>query len=290
MRALAEFVMRGRIQAIAVASLAAASSLFAWVGAAVVALVVLRRGPAQGLVVLGWSLLAALAVALWRSDLGPVTALVGAAIAALVLRATVSWPLALTASAALGLVVAVGFQTIGSHYVDTLLQALAQLFAEMRSSLPEEQRVMLRDPVASQVSGLLGLSTTMATVISLLLARWWQSMLYNPGGFRVEFHQLRLPPLLATGLVAGAVLVAVLGGPAWYFWALLFAVPLVVAGFALVHGAVALKGWRRMPLVILYVTWLFSGWVKALLLLLAVVDSWWDFRGRIARSQQSKQD
>ena len=95
---------------------------------------------------------------------------------------------------------------------------------------------------------------------------------------------MRLPPLLATGLIGAGVL-ATLGGPAWYFWALLFAVPLVVSGFALVHGAVALKGWQRMPLVILYVTWLFSGWVKALLLLLAVVDSWWDFRGRIARSK-----
>ncbi len=287
MRALAEFVMRGRMQAIAVASLAAASSLFAWVGAAVVALVVLRRGPSQGVAVLGWSLLAALIVALWRGDLGPATSLVGAAVAALVLRATVSWPLALASCSALGLVVAVGFQTIGSGYVETLLQALAQLFAEMRSQLPEEQRGLLRDPVAAQVSGMLGLSTTVATVVSLLLARWWQSLLYNPGGFREEFHRLRLPPLLVLALIGAGVL-ATLGGPIWYFWALLFAVPLVVAGFALTHGAVALKGWRRMPLVIMYVTWLFSGWVKALLLLLAVVDSWWDFRGRIARSKASQ--
>ena len=287
MRALAEFVMRGRLQATVVASLAAASSLFTWVGAAVVALVVLRRGTAQGLVVLGWSLLAALAVALWRSDLGPLTSLLGAAVVAQVLRTTVSWPLALVASSLLGAVVAVGFQTVGSHYVDTLLQALGQLFAEMRQQLPAEQRALLHDPVASQVSGLLGLSTTIATVISLLLARWWQSMLYNPGGFREEFHQLRMPPLLSTVLIGAGVL-ATLGGPAYYFWALLFAVPLVVAGFALVHGAVALKGWQRTPLVILYVTWLFSGWVKALLLLLAVVDSWWDFRGRIARSKERR--
>ena len=285
MRALAEFVMRGRLQAIGVASLAAASSLFAWVGAAVVALVVLRRGPVQGFVVLGWSLLAALAVALWRGDLGPITALVGAAVAALVLRATVSWPMALAACSAIGLVVAAGFQTIGSGYVDQLLHALNQLFAEMRKQLPPEQQPMLRDPVASQVTGLLGLSTTVSCVISLLLARWWQATLYNPGGFRQEFHQLRLPPLLVTGLIACGVLVT-LGGEAYYFWAVLFAVPLVVAGFALVHGAVALKGWQRTPLVILYVTWLFSGWVKALLLLLVVIDSWWDFRGRIARSKR----
>jgi hypothetical protein len=287
MRALAEFVMRGRSQAIAVAALAVASSLFSWVGAAVVALVVLRRGPAHGFVVLGWSLLAALIVALWRSDLGPMTALICAAVAALVLRNTVSWPLTLVTCSGLGLVTAAGFQTVGSGYVDGLLQALGQLFAEMRSQLPVEQQPMLRDPVAAQVTGLLGLATTLSTVVSLLLARWWQSMLYNPGGFREEFHQLRVPPLLAAGLIGCGVL-ATLAGPTYHFWALLFGVPLAVAGFALVHGAVALKGWSRTPLVILYVTWLLSGWVKALLLLLAVVDSWWDFRGRIARAKRGE--
>lgn len=284
MRALAEFVMRGRTQAIIVAVLAAATSLFAWIGAAVVALVTLRRGPGAGFVVLGWALLPALAVALWRADLGPLTLLLGGAAAALVLRQTVSWPLALVTAAAAGLLTTLALQTVGSAYVDQLLAALRELFGELRSQMPAEQRALLSEPTAAQVAGLLGLSTAATSVIALLLARWWQAALYNPGGFREEFHRLRLPPLVSAGLI-GAGVVATLPGPDYRFWAAIFAVPFTVAGFALMHGAVALKGWKRGPLVVLYVTWLFSDWVKALVLLAALVDSWWDFRGRLARSR-----
>ncbi len=57
MRALAQYVMRGRMQAVIVAAVATGSVLFAWLGAAVVALVTLRKGTNQGLYVLFWALL-----------------------------------------------------------------------------------------------------------------------------------------------------------------------------------------------------------------------------------------
>jgi hypothetical protein len=282
MRALADFVMRGRYQAIGVAMLASATSIFAWVGAAVVALVILRRGPGHGLVVLGWSLLPALAVALWRADLGALTVLIGGAVAALVLRRTVSWPLALVAAVAAGLLTALLLHVAGNAYVDQLIAALRDAFEELRERVPEGQGGALVEPARAQITGLLALSTTVTSVLSLLLARWWQAMLYNPGGFRKEFHRLRLPPLLAAGLIAAGIL-ATLPGPDYRLWAALFAVPFTVAGFALAHGAAGLKGWGRGPLVALYVSWLLFGWVKVLLLLLALVDSWVDIRGRLAR-------
>jgi hypothetical protein len=46
---------------------------------------------------------------------------------------------------------------------------------------------------------------------------------------------------------------------------------------------VGLKGWGRFVLVAVYVAWLLIDWAKAALLLLALVDSGWNFRARLAK-------
>jgi hypothetical protein len=132
-----------------------------------------------------------------------------------------------------------------------------------------------------QVSGWLGFWAAMSGFISVALARYWQAALYNPGGFRQEFQQLRLPPVIALGLVAIGLAVALLG-PQYRVWLALLGLPFVVAGLALVHGMAALKEWGRGPLVAMYLAWFFLlGIVTATLFLLALADSWIDFRGRL---------
>lgn len=282
MRALAEFVMRGRGQAIGVAAVGVLTLLFAWVSAAVVALVTLRRGTREGLFILGWALLPALGVALWGGDIGPATALIGALVAAAMLRATVSWPFALIASVLVGLLTAALLQTLGGGYVERLLDVVGEFLEQWRAQLPAESAAQVGEPVAAQVSGLLGFSATSSTVLALLLARWWQALLYNPGGFRTEFHQLRLPPVVTVALVAAGALIALLGAE-YQLWALMFAVPFTVAGFAAAHWVAGAKGWGRGILVAFYVMWLFIDWVKLGVILLALVDSFVDLRRRAQR-------
>jgi hypothetical protein len=287
MRALAEFAMRGRGQAILVAVLAIVVPFFTWVGAAVVGLVALRRGTREGLLVLGWSLLAALVVALWRGDMGPMAALLGTVGACLVLRWTISWPYALVATVLAGVLVGVLLLTVGSTYVQHLLEALNKLFEQVRAQMPAQQAAELGNLSVAQLSGFLGFRTTCAAVAGTLLARWWQAMLYNPGGFREEFHRLRLPLSVAAALLLVGGLLAALAGVEYRVWALPFAVPFIVAGFALAHGVVGLKGWGRAPLVALYVSW-FLLWelVTIGLLLAALLDSGFDFRERLRKRAQ----
>ena len=61
MRALAEFIMRGRMQAIFVVAGAAALPMLFWLSAAAGSLVLLRRGLSDALGVLVWAVLPALA-------------------------------------------------------------------------------------------------------------------------------------------------------------------------------------------------------------------------------------
>ena len=56
MRALAQFVMRGPLQAGGVAAVTTAIPLLFWIGAAVIGLVILRLGISQGLSIGLWEI------------------------------------------------------------------------------------------------------------------------------------------------------------------------------------------------------------------------------------------
>lgn len=281
MRALAELVMRGCMQAIGVAVVGILLPFSLWFGIAAVALVALRKGGSEAFVVFGWGFLAALVALLWQGDVGPAAALIAAFAAAVTLRWTSSWPLALLIVVVLGFITAIGLNVFGSGYVDQLLALLNELLEKLREQMPASQIQAIGTLNAVQISGWLGFWAAASGFVALLIARYWQALLYNPGGFRSEFHQLRLSPPLALGLLAASALLA-LFGPEYRVWQALLGLPFVVAGIALVHGAAALKGWGRAPLVILYLSWFFLlGLMTATLFLLALTDSWWDFRRRL---------
>ncbi len=61
------------------------------------------------------------------------------------------------------------------------------------------QAVVLARPDAAQIAGMLGAGTAIGSVLCLLLARYWQAALYNPGGFGQEFRALYYPPVVARG-------------------------------------------------------------------------------------------
>ena len=56
MRRLAQFIMRGRMQAIVVVALASALPMMFWLGAAAASLVLLRRGLNDALSVIVWEI------------------------------------------------------------------------------------------------------------------------------------------------------------------------------------------------------------------------------------------
>ncbi len=268
--------MRGRTQAVIAAVLTTGTVLFAWLGAAVVALVTLRKGSTQGSAVLAWAMLPALGLAA-IGDTGPLTTVLGVMLAATALRLTTSWPYALAAAVASGLITAGLMATVGSAYVEQI----ATLFQEALQQMAAQQGTEVPMPEALQIAGLLGLSNTLMVILCLLLARWWQAMLYNPGGFRDEFHALRLRPPMTIGLLVVGLALSSLG-QAYTFWALIPALPLLFAGLGLVHGLIAKKGLGTQWLVGFYLLWFLLGPVKGLLFVLAVIDSWLDFRSRIS--------
>lgn len=291
--------MKGRTQAVFAVVFATGTVLFAWVGAAVIALVTLRKGTAQGSYVLFWGLIPATFVAA-AGDTGPITTLLGVALAAAVLRVTGSWSWALMTAVISGLLTAYVLLTVGAGYIELFLQVFSELAKqpEMVSSqqLAEtvsDSAVPVLGPAATAnpftahtIAGILGLGNAFSTVMCLMLARWWQAILYNPGGFRTEFHQLRLSPQVTIVLLAMGIAVSLMG-PDYSFWAIIFAVPFTFAGFALIHGLAGQWRIKGNWLVLVYCSWVVLPLVKAIILILAVADSWLNFRKRLAANGPS---
>jgi len=118
-----------------------------------------------------------------------------------------------------------------------------------------------------------------STVSSLLLARWWQAGLYNPGGFGREFRALRLSRVAAGVAAVLCVAALTVGGEVLQGLALATVALFVFQGLAVVHGVVARRGMATGWLVALYVLVLFlAPQVMAGLTLVGIADAWADFR------------
>ena len=287
MKGLAEFVLRGRVQALLITVAGATSVLFCWLSAAVIGLVTLRKGTVAGGWLFIWALLPAGAVWYMYGDGGPLALLAGTLTLAAVLRATVSLPLAILMTVAVGVVT--GIATLGLSGV--YLQEMAAYFAEFLGSLEQRlseggQQVELPRVQPVQIAGMLGAGTAMTAALCLLLARYWQAALFNPGGFGTEFRELRLPVSASLVLVL-ATLVLSSTGPQLRAWAMICMIPLTFAGIALVHANAEARGRGTGWLVGFYLLWLIFDPVKLLVVLLAIADSWLDFRRRWAKVESA---
>ena len=283
MRALAEFVMRGRTQAMLVTVISAGTVMFYWVGAAVLALVTLRHGIKEGFLLLLWSSLPASAVAWYGGEIAPLVVLASCWLAATVLRQLVSWPLALIAAAACSMAVSGLVYSLQPEWLLLVHKAFIAALESFSSQLPPDAKMPVVEVVT--VAGAMGLFQVVVAVLCLILGRYWQASLFNPGGLRKELYAVRFPPRLAIAVLVVAMLCAS-GGPAMLPWAYLAAVPLLVAGLCLVHAVVASKNMGGLALAFVYGLLLLVNPVKDVIILAAFLDSWLNFRRRLPGQQQ----
>lgn len=312
MKGLAAYVMRGRLQALLVASgllpLALMLMPLSWplsfFSGAVVGLVTLVQGVREGLLLLlGGSLIvslfgllvpgnpfaiAAFALLTWL----PVWFL------ALMLRQTVSLNLTLLSGSLLGIVAVGGFFLLTGdpsawwyqHFTTEVLPVLEKA-GMVFDNKPRLEAELLR--ASHLMTGSLTAFLLLGTVAGLFIARRWQAGLYNPGGFQTEFHQLRFG--VTAALAALALLAAALLSPRFLgkgVWSDLLAnmlSPVVVVflfqGLAIVHTLIKVRLLKQAWLVVLYVL-LLSGlpYSPILLALLGIADNWLDFRTKFGRS------
>lgn len=279
MRAIAEFVMRGRPHAIGATLVSTMLPLLNWLGSAIVGLVILRKGPVEGLMVLMWALLP-LGIALYLiGDPSSVIAMLGTAILAYVLRVTVSWEITLAIAVLVSAVGSLVFELTAVEVLAAIVEWYMEYTRQLAGQLQQAGELSFAE-AKNTILGFFAIGQAYAMLAFLMLARWWQSELYNPGGFGKEFQQLRMSPLLSTTLVLMMLFCFVFSEQLGR-WIPLLTVPMIVSALAFVHWAM---GTRKLS-----GSWVFGFYLLLLLLFqivypllasLALIDSWFNLRTR----------
>ncbi len=277
MRGLAKFVMNGRKQAILAVVLLGLVPLVYFLNPVVVGLVMLRKGTQEAGIVFAWAVLSIGAHAV-IGDFIPLIMLCGISGLAWILRKTESWEFTLLAAIAIGLAVEV-YLRLQPLVLDVLfLQMELYLETNNLQGLQLGGEGVQREDFRESLTSFLGAMYMFVAIMLLMLARWMQASLYNPGGFQQEFHALRIEQKVAM-ILLGLMLLASFQVLIPQTWMLYLILPLLFSGMALIHALAAKKQLSSLWLAALYAV-LMLPVVVNMVVLLALVDSWYNFRKR----------
>ncbi len=285
MRSLAEFIMRGRTQAAIVAVIG-----IPVISPAAVALFFLRYGAKYSLPVFLATLLPVLTLVIFgftgvfRGMLG-VSYLLTVTLAALMLRWSQSWSLTLVTVVMSSLVAMLITGVVAEAELQVSLASTQEFLESFKTDIAENggdvSQVDLSIGSYWQILGGLASFTAIASVLTLALARWWQAILYNPGGFKKEFLALVLHPPIAMACTL-AMLACYVISDSTAAWAGLFMMPLFISGVALVHWYGNQKGLETPWYVMFYAVLIIIPPLKPFISTVAVLDSFLNLRGRYA--------
>lgn len=302
MKTFANWVMRGRMQAVVVATVLAMLALLVTplglISAAVIALTFLRQGWKEGALVLGSALLAIAGLGGLLFQMPAGTLLVGvllwvpAAALGAIMGRTGSLRLAIEAAAVLAAGVVLAQYALmadpAAFWSDALNEFLRErLDEEILAKADLDQFIGL---MAGWMAGGMAAVWFLGSVISLLLARYWSSLIDRPGAFGEEFRQLRvgrwLLLLVPVLLLVGVVLTGgepSLVGHLYLVGMMVF----LVQGISVAHGLVAEFSGSPAWLVGLYLLLIFvAPQGVTMVALVGYTDGWLDFRAR-ARARRS---
>lgn len=268
MRGIAKLAMRGPVPAaLLAAAFAYAGLMFApslVPSAAIVALVVLRHGLAEGLKTAAFASATVAAVALLTfGKLGLAALVVIAPWGPIVASA---WILAATGNPGRAVALLGVFAVVFAASVRQSVPDIDAFWRERLEALGESVKAQgghfLTGEEIATFAGLVHPGTvgavTLCLVGALMLARWWQSVLYRPGAFGEEFRALCLPrwvfPVgvaasVAAWLARGAGTGGSLLGDVGLVLVLLFS----IQGLAIAHERVHATGGRKGWLVGMYI-------------------------------------
>lgn len=157
---------------------------------------------------------------------------------------------------------------------------------------PEKQAQFqeIMDNAVPLMNAIMAAGLFVSLVVTLLISRWWQAGLFNPGGFRQEFYSLRLPRGLIVAIVFCVALVvtghAQPGSTALDILILLIFIYLF-QGLASVHRLIAARGLATGWLAGMYVLMFVMPQIILFLACLGMADSWLVKQGQARQNDNS---
>jgi hypothetical protein len=299
MNALGKYLLSGKMQAVGTVSLMTLLSLllppFSYIiSGATVSLLTLRKGPLHGIQVVFGALLvvslfgyftnlgAALGVAFALGIWSPVW------LVSLVLRIAESQGVMLLVVAGTGIVTVLGTYLFNEE-LTVLWQSWLDRFMQQDFSASESAQLQqVFDASLPLLNGIIAAGMVLSLAITVILARWWQSRLFNPGGFRAEFQQLLLPRWLT--LVTFFCMVFSVMNTGDYQWQvrnilIVLIVTHIVQGIASVHRIVFSRKFSSNWIFAMYGFLVFLPQMALFIACIGMVDVWVRHRKSVPTDQ-----
>lgn len=285
MSSLANWVMKRRLNAIIGVMAFGLIPMMFWLAAAILGLVVLRKGVKEGIPVLVWGCLPALVLWTVQGDATALLVLINVLLLSYLLRSTMSWSWVLLAGSFIAVVSTLLQPLLMGDVLNMAVALIQKVLATEGVEVPD------RDAIFRQTVMAVSIFQVVIAVIALFLARKWQAGLYNPGGLRTEFHQLRLPVPFSL-VLGGMILVGESLGGSFAIFSQAAIPALVLPGLALVHGVLAKKEIGTVGLIAFYLIGFFvlSAYFVNLLVTLCVIDSFVNIRSKIQGKASNSSD
>lgn len=297
LRRFTDFILQGRIQAMALAFVCAFIPLIGSIGILMAALITLRKSIFDGaLVTLAATVPYLLAYLGYpASERTAVTLLVIVAmcssniltwLAAVLLRRFGNWNLVIEAIGLLGVIVVIAVHLFYPDIQQWWQALLTDYFAKSTvlmsttsgAAAAHALQVDLIQRAQGYATGLTVVSVLFNALLQLVLARWWQAAMFNPGGLRAELQQIRL------GYAALIVLVvffglAYLGNQASLDTMSVLVAAFCAAGLSLLHCLIGSTKYSWFLLTLVYVGMILLFPFSAVIIsVVALLDTLFNFR------------
>lgn len=290
MKWLAAYIMRGRLEAMLLASTLAMLSLIlaplSVFSSGAVALVTLRKGAYEGLIILVCSSLAAGILATfiqvsYQFILIYVLFLwIPIWLIAIVLREGRHMSLAVEMAVLIGIVGVVVYYLLNTDPAAMWAQVMPKM---VPANAPAEDIKRTIAFIAPYMTGIAAAGAVFSMMLGLFLGRWWQSILYNPGGFREEFLSLKTEPRLAIiSLVIIGVALLSSGAVSQIAWnsAIIVLILYVFIGIAVLHTVFSRMKIAQYAVAMFYITLFLIPYSLFPVALVGFSDTWLDIRKR----------
>lgn len=258
-------------------------------GYVLLALIVLHEGPKAGLWILGALLVPPVVFSLMGAPLPPI-AMVAEGIViwllAWLLRCNASWAMVLLAATLMGVFAVVVFHLWVGDAAEWWQSEVGKFLKQMgdisfAGASPGELHFVV-NKASSFLTGIFVMFLLLYSIIAVLLARGWQALLFNPGGLKKEFLVIRMSKMASIVLFLCLGL-ALLGVSLAEDVIAVFFLPFMIVGMSLVHASAEKK--KEMNILILicfYIVFMFFlPYVFLLLVLVGLIDSWYNFRSLV---------
>jgi hypothetical protein len=299
LRRATDFILQSRLQAMGVAFVCAYIPYIGSLSVVIAAFVTLRKNAKEGaLVFLAAtlpSLLTYFATRIDPNDLSLAMIALSVTIAsnviiwlcAILLKRYENWGLLLDFTILLGIVFIVlihmMYPDIQNFWSARLTEYFSKISINSSDSLTPENQAQIIAVLSRYAGGLMAASILLNAVLQVVIARWWQGVMYNPGGLREELYNIRLSHVVgvlyvicfAFSYMNYAIAVDIM--PILY---IMFS----LAGLSLMHYILGPRKNSWLWLLMAYVLIIMSIQKSVMLIsIVAFLDIWLNFRSRFTR-------